>query len=297
MIGLALREIRGRPRRLAGTLTAVFLGVAFLTGTLVLGDTLASGLDSSHSGSHGRTDVIVPNAADASDSPRGSRGESGAATLDRAKAVDDVAHAAPLVQGSGPVLGTFRVVIAAFGGVALLVAAFTVHSAFAITAARRTREWALLRALGAEPRQVLAIAGVEALIVGVTGTAAGLAGGLGFAALLRRVLAEYRIGVALDGLTVAATTPLIAAPAGVLLTLAAALGPALRASRSAPVTALREAAAAPGGPAEARVIIGGVFRTVAAGAGAAGAAAGRTSLAAAGALLFVLALVVLGPVE
>ncbi|RSN50945.1 ABC transporter permease [Actinomadura sp. WAC 06369] len=452
MIGLALKEIRARRRRLAGALTAVFLGVAFLTGTLVLGDTLASSLDSSYSGSYGRTDVVVRNATDVSDSPWGSRGEIDAAALDRVRAVDGVAHAAPLVQGSGQVLGadgrvvetrgprdagnwitdpalnpyrvaegraprapdevvvnrltaelgglrvgdrtavltprrvpvtivgistfgdekafgesaftaftlegarrhvaaspdriaavriraadgtgpaelaarvgavlpagaeavtadaaaaeslgdvesgmlgTFRVVIAAFGGVALLVAAFTIHNTFAITVAQRTRESALLRVLGADRRQVLALVGAEALAVGTVATAAGLAGGVGFAALLRRVFAEFRIGIAMESLAVSATTPLIAVPVGVLVTLAAALGPALRASRTAPLTALRDAAAEPGGPAEARAIIGGVFATVAAGAVVTGAVAGRTPLAGAGALLFVLALVVLGPV-
>ncbi|GGV37532.1 ABC transporter substrate-binding protein [Actinomadura cremea] len=452
MIGLVLKEIRGRKRRTAGALTAVFLGVTFLTGTLVLGDTLASSLDSYYSGSYGRTDVIVRNATDVSDSPWESRGEIDAATLDRVKAVDGVAHAAPVVQGSGQLLGadgsvidnrgpreagnwltdpalnayrlvdgraprapdevvvdrlsaeegglrvgdrtavltpgrvpvtvvgismfgdekafgessstaftlegarrhiaaspdrigavriraadgtdpgelaarvaaalpagaeaitadaaieerlgdiesgmlgTFRVVIAGFGGVALLVAAFTIHNTFAITVAQRTRESALLRALGAGRRQVLAIVGAEALLVGATATLAGLAGGLGFAALLRYLFTEFRIGIAMEGLTVAATTPLIAIPVGVLVTLAAAVGPALRASRTAPVTALREAAAEHDGPSEARAIIGGVFALVAAGAVVAGAVSGRTPLAGAGALLLVFALVVLGPV-
>lgn len=46
-------------------------------------------------------------------------------------------------------LQVFRVVLASFGGVALLVAAFSIHNTFAITVAQRTRESALLRALGA----------------------------------------------------------------------------------------------------------------------------------------------------
>ncbi len=45
-------------------------------------------------------------------------------------------------------LRIFRTVLAAFGGVALLVAAFSIHNTFAITMAQRTRESALLRALG-----------------------------------------------------------------------------------------------------------------------------------------------------
>ncbi|OLT19399.1 hypothetical protein BJF79_16875 [Actinomadura sp. CNU-125] len=105
MIGLVLKEIRGRKRRMAGALTAVFLGVTFLTGTLVLGDTLAGSLDSYYSGSYGRTDVIVRNSTDVSDSPWSARGEIDAALLDRVTGVDGVAHAAPLVRGSGQLLG------------------------------------------------------------------------------------------------------------------------------------------------------------------------------------------------
>ncbi|WP_143220703.1 ABC transporter permease, partial [Actinomadura sp. CNU-125] len=161
-------------------------------------------------------------------------------------------------------LGTFRIVIAAFGGVALLVAAFTIHNTFAITVAQRTRESALLRALGAGRRQLVALVGTEALLVGTAATLAGLAGGLGFAALLRQVFNTFRIGIEMEGVTVAATTPLIAVPVGILVTLAAALGPALRASRTAPMAAMRDAAAERARPSEARASSGGVFALVAA---------------------------------
>ncbi|MCP9966247.1 ABC transporter permease [Actinomadura madurae] len=73
-------------------------------------------------------------------------------------------------------LQVFRVVLASFGGVALLVAAFSIHNTFAITVAQRTRESALLRALGAGRRQVLTIVGFEALVIGGAATLAGLAG-------------------------------------------------------------------------------------------------------------------------
>ncbi len=45
MIGLVFKELWGRKRRMVGSLVAVFLGVTFLTGTLVLGDTLAASID------------------------------------------------------------------------------------------------------------------------------------------------------------------------------------------------------------------------------------------------------------
>ena len=49
----------------------------------------------------------------------------------------------------------FRYILLAFGGVALLVGAFTIYNTFAITVAQRVRELALLRCLGATRRQAL----------------------------------------------------------------------------------------------------------------------------------------------
>lgn len=330
MIGLAVKELWGRKRRMAGSLTAVFLGVMFLTGTLVLGDTLAGSLDSYYSGSYARTDVIVRNSTDVSDTPWGSRGGIDASAVERVRNVDGVAHAAPLVRGSGQLLaadgtvidnrgprnaanwvtdpdlnpyridagraprapdevvvnrltaeqgnlgvgdrtavltpervpvtivgitmfgdekafgetsftaftlegarrhlagpddrvgavriraddgtdaaelaarvgavlpagaeaitaeaaieeslgdlqsgflGTFRVVLASFGGVALLVAAFTIHNTFAITVAQRTRESALLRALGVSRRQLRGMLSAEAVIMSLLGAVTGV---------------------------------------------------------------------------------------------------------------------------
>ncbi len=68
-----------------------------------------------------------------------------------------------------------------FAGIALLVAAFSIHNTFAILAAQRTRESALLRALGATRRQVLGSVVVEALAVGVLASGVGLLAGIGLA--------------------------------------------------------------------------------------------------------------------
>ncbi|MGW3771239.1 ABC transporter permease [Actinomadura verrucosospora] len=452
MTGLVFKELWGRKRRLAGSLVAVFLGVTFLTGTLVLGDTLAASIDGYVSSAYGDTDVVVRNATRVSDAPWGARGQIDASVLDRVRRVQGVANAEPTIEGSGQLLakdGTviqsrgprtagnwktdpklnpyrlaegraprapdevvidkmfadegrlkvgdrtavltpekvpvtvvgismfgdeeafgetsftafslegarahvakgadrisgvsvraqdgvdqaelasrvraalpagvqaltkkaqveegmslvqngflrvFRTVLAAFGGVALLVAAFSIHNTFAITMAQRTRESALLRALGAGRRQVVTIVGFEALVIGAAATLAGLAGGLGFAALLRELFVRFRIGIALEGLTVAATTVMIAVPVGLLVTLAAALGPALKASRVPPLAALREVSAEASRPSETRVIVGGVFAAVAVGTVAFGAATGQMAMAAAGAVVTVVSMVVLGPV-
>ena len=53
-------------------------------------------------------------------------------------------------------LGMFEMILLAFAGIALVVATFSIHNTFSILVAQRTRESALLRAIGASRRQVVA---------------------------------------------------------------------------------------------------------------------------------------------
>ena len=70
-----------------------------------------------------------------------------------------------------------------FGGYAVLVAIFVVASTLALTVEQRRREFALLRAVGATPRQIRKMIGAETLVVstvaGVLGSALGIAVGHG----------------------------------------------------------------------------------------------------------------------
>lgn len=86
---------------------------------------------------------------------------------------------------SGQFLDLFTTFLLVFSGIALLVATFSIHNTFAIVVAQRTRENALLRALGAARRQVVGAALAEAVVVAVVASAAGLLGGIGIAAGLQ----------------------------------------------------------------------------------------------------------------
>src|SRR5213079_2304003 len=86
---------------------------------------------------------------------------------------------------SGQFLTLFTTFLLVFSGIALLVATFSIHNTFAIVVAQRTRENALLRALGASRRQVTAGTLVEASVVAVTASAVVLVGGIGIAAGLQ----------------------------------------------------------------------------------------------------------------
>ncbi|WP_119727780.1 FtsX-like permease family protein [Thermomonospora amylolytica] len=454
MIGLAVKEAGARRRRLAGSLTAVFLGVAFLTGTLVLGDTLATSMDGYFVRAYAGTDAVVRNATSVTDRPGRQRAMIDGALVERVRRVPGVAVAEPVIEGTGQLVGgdgrpvaargprragnwpadqalnpyrivsgrapaapdevvvnkaaaddgglrvgdrttvltpapvpvtvvgiakfgdldafggatytgftlegarrhlgqgadrissvavraepgvndeelvrrvravlppgteavtgaalaeegvsqvneqflsAFRTGILAFGGVALLVAAFSIHNSFSIQMAQRSRQSALLRAIGATRGQVLALVGLEALAVGVVATLAGLAGGYGVAALLKTLFSGVGLGLPAQGLVFTARTALVAAAVGVGVTALAVLVPVLRASRVAPLAALRESAAERPAPraSETRALAGLALGAVAAGTVVWGRLAEALPVAAAGAAMCLVVMVVLAPV-
>jgi len=195
-------------------------------------------------------------------------------------------------------LGMFEVILLAFAGIALVVAAFSIHNTFSILVAQRTRESALLRAMGASRRQVLAAVVVEALVVGVVASAIGLGVGLGLAAGLDAILS----GSGLDlpgGLVVGIDAMVIAAVVGIVTTLLASLAPAISSSRVAPLAALRDVAVDRSAATRIRAIAG-IAITIAGVLTVATATVigddGAVSRAGLGALAVVVGAVVLGPV-
>ncbi|GAA3391957.1 ABC transporter permease [Cryptosporangium minutisporangium] len=185
-----------------------------------------------------------------------------------------------------------RALLGAFAGVALLVAVLSIHNTFAILVAQRTRETALLRAVGAVRGQVLAAVLVEALVLGAVASGAGVAAGYGLAGLLKQVFGALGFDAPVEGLVFPLSTIAICVPIGVLATVVAALAPAVRASRVAPVEALREAAAERPGTSRVRTAIGAVLAlagVVAVGAGTAVAVVGI------GAVLVVAGVLALAP--
>jgi putative ABC transport system permease protein len=140
-------------------------------------------------------------------------------------------------------LGFIRAFLLGFAGVALFVGVFLIFNTFSILVAQRTRELALLRALGAGRGQVLRSVLVEAVVVGLLAATIGLVAGLGVAILLRAVM-EAQSGLRFPDaeLTLPGSAIVASYLVGVLITVVAALLPALRASRVPPMAALRDAA-------------------------------------------------------
>jgi putative ABC transport system permease protein len=147
-----------------------------------------------------------------------------------------------LVAEFEDVIGQVTVIINAalqvFAAIALVVGAFVIYNTFSITVAQRRREVALLRAVGASPRQVTLSVLVESLIIGIVASAAGALVGIGLGWVLLQALGSFS-----GGFDVALTIPPAAVAAGLAIgivnTVFAAYAPARRGASVAPIEALR----------------------------------------------------------
>jgi putative ABC transport system permease protein len=164
-------------------------------------------------------------------------------------------------------LAFFNNVLLGFAGVALFVGVFLILNTFSIIVAQRTRELALMRAIGAGRRQMIGAVLAEATVIGLVASALGLAAGIGVGAALAYVFGH--IGgsdLPLDSVGVPAAAVIGAFGVGLVVTLVAALLPALRASRIPPVAALQEVAT-PDRPLTRVSIAGGAISAVGAAIG------------------------------
>jgi putative ABC transport system permease protein len=455
MLSLTFKEMRGHSRRLLGTFVAVFLGVAFLAGTLVLGDTLRSNFGELFGEVNAGTDVVVRNATNLGNNIEAPRGLIDRSLVDRVTSVDGVAAAEPVVQGYGQLLGadgdavggggppqlagswttdpdlnpyrlaegraprtddevvvnrgaaqngdlhlgdratlltpepvevtivgistfgnedglggvTFTAFsldgamehvtkepgrvssiaveaadgtsqdelvagvakvlpngveaasgtqvtgeqtddinatfldllttfLTVFAGIALLVATFSIYNTFSIIVAQRTRTAALLRALGASRRQVLASVVTEALVVGLTASLAGLAGGIAIAGLLKGLFDAVGFALPAGGIVVTSGTVVVAIVVGVVVTLLAGVMPAIKASRVAPLAVLRDVAVERSSASAARVVGGAMVAGLGAATTLAAALSSDPSLPTVGlgAVVTLAGVVLLGPV-
>ncbi|MET7569139.1 FtsX-like permease family protein [Streptomyces sp. NPDC005492] len=198
---------------------------------------------------------------------------------------------------SSQFLSIFTTFLLVFSGIALLVATFSIHNTFAIVIAQRTRENALLRALGASRRQVTAATITEASVVAVTASAAGLAGGIGIAAGLQALFPAIGFPFPDGDLVIKTLSMTLPLAVGTVVCLGSALMPAVRAGRTAPLAALRETAVDQSGASRARAVTGLALAALAISVTLTGVLVSPSlPLAGLGAVLALSAFVVLGPV-
>lgn len=207
-----------------------------------------------------------------------------------------------LAVEAGKYVTGFVTVLLGFGLVSVTVSAFVIYNTFAILAAQRTRELALLRAVGASRRQVTGTVLLEALLLGIVASIGGLVMSvvIGYGLIWGRELVATDIP--LHTPVVRWPTFLVAVGFGTFVAVASALVPAVAAGRVPPLAALRdsslsESKAVAGGRRTLRIVsssilgLGGVVAI----AGGLGLGFPGLPLVLGGGMLLFVALVVAGP--
>lgn len=137
-------------------------------------------------------------------------------------------------------VNVFGTVLLAFGFVGVFVAAFLIVNTFSIIVSQRVRELALLRALGASSRQVVGSVLLEAVVLGAVASLLGLTVGYGWGVALEWVTGRLGFDPGDVGTVLRPRTVIVGLAIGIGVTLLAAVIPAIRASRTPPLAAVRD---------------------------------------------------------
>ncbi|WP_055699027.1 ABC transporter permease [Streptomyces silaceus] len=200
----------------------------------------------------------------------------------------------------GSFLDVIKYVMLGFAGIAVLVGIFLIVNTFSMLIAQRTRELGLLRALGADRKQVRRSVLTEALLLGLVGSTLGLALGIGLALGLIALMGVFGMNLKSTEMVIGWVTPVASYVVGVGVTFVAAYLPARRAAQVSPMAALADAeVAGVGKPLTVRAVVGSAVAVAGAAALVGCALADTTSSAASflglGVVLTLVATVVAGP--
>jgi putative ABC transport system permease protein len=199
-------------------------------------------------------------------------------------------------------LGFIRTALLVFAAVALLVGGFLIFNTFTVTVAQRTKEFALLRVLGASRAQIMRSVLLETFAVGLVASILGVLVGIVLAPALAAMLAAFGIDLGTTGLVITAQTVIIGLVIGLVATMVSGLVPARRATRVEPVTAMRDSVTPGLGHLRRRRIVGAIALMVAGVAamlyglfGSTGTASSAASLLGLGAVLTMFGFAFLAP--
>ncbi|WP_031481369.1 ABC transporter permease [Streptomyces bicolor] len=141
-------------------------------------------------------------------------------------------------------MGNLKQVLLGFAGIALFVGIFLISNTFTMLVAQRTKEIALMRAVGASRKQITRSVLAEAAVVGLVASVIGFVLGIGLAVGLRSGMAAFEMKIPGGPLIISATPVLAAIGVGVLITMLAAWLPGRRAAKIPPVAAMNSVHAA-----------------------------------------------------
>lgn len=194
------------------------------------------------------------------------------------------------------ILGPFKIFLLVFAFIAVFVGAFIINNTFSISVAQRTREMAMLRAVGASRRQVLRAMLTEAVVVGVVASGIGLVVGVVVAVGIRALITAVGLEMPNHGLVVSPAAMILAFGIGVAVTVVSAFLPARRAGKVRPIAALRDVAIERVDVRARRMISGGTTTAVGAAMLLFGLAQKEIAIVGLGALILLIGAAVLAPV-
>lgn len=247
-------------------------------------------------GHHGWTEIDVVVAPDADAATVRAAVQRAAGDQVDVRTGAETAHA--VVDDLGSSTDAMGLMLQAFAVIALVVSAMVIGNTFAILLARRRRETAMLRAVGASRGQVVRSAVVEGCALGLVGGVVGTLAGVALTAGLVRLLDASGVLGMPFGLHLGVAQVLVPVVVGVIAVVVSVLRPALAASRVSPLEAMSPVATPEQARRAGRVrTVGGVVLSV---VGLAALVVGATgaSLAPAltGGVLSFLGVVLLAPV-
>jgi len=146
-----------------------------------------------------------------------------------------------------------------FAFIALFVAIFLIFNTFSMLVAQRTRELALLRAVGASRGQVRRSVLMEALVLGLVAAVLGVVGGVGVSQGLRLLLKAFGADLPSGPLVIEPRTVAVSLVVGVIVTLVSAYVPARRAAVVPPVAAMRDEVSLPTTSLMVRTVVGSLL--------------------------------------
>jgi putative ABC transport system permease protein len=159
-------------------------------------------------------------------------------------------------------LGFLQTALLVFAAVAVFVGAFIIQNTFRIIVRQRQRELALMRAVGATGNQVIGMVVIEALLVGLVASLLGILLGFVIAWGLTGVMDAAGLSMPSTSAPLTLRTVVVGLAVGLVVTVAAAVVPAVRASRIPPVAALHDMDVTLRMSDRARTLIGGILLLV-----------------------------------
>lgn len=192
-------------------------------------------------------------------------------------------------------LSFLNILLLVFAAIALFVGSFIIYNTFSIIVAQKQRETALLRAIGANRKQIISSVLLESALVGIIASAIGLLVGVGLSVVLKWFMAALGIDIPAGGLVLLMRTVIAAFVVGIAMTVFAAVSPSIRASKVPPVAAMRDVALDRSAASKGRLLAGAVVTFAAAMLVVYGLASNDVKLLGSGVPLLFIGIFVLGP--